>query len=111
MHDKITQKIAAVMNSLDGMQPAEPQPYLLTRLKARLECAPEQSTWSAITAFIKTPAVAFVSVLLLLLLNIAVFSAGGFFPGKKNISANNIPAKYDFTVNVSGIYDIENQEP
>ena len=111
MDDKIKHKISAAMNSLEGMSPAEPRPYLLTRINAQLGSAPGSSIWSAITAFIRKPAVAFVSILLLVILNIVVFSAGDLLAGKKNISASNIPQAYDFSLNVSGFYDPENQEP
>lgn len=99
------------MESLDGMTPADPKPFLLTRLNAALQQGEDQGIWAVATAFLKRPAVAIVTILLLLILNIAVFSAGGFLQGKENITANSVSDKYDFSINVSGIYDSENQEP
>lgn len=111
MDDTIRKKVLTTMESFDGMTQADPKPFMLTRINAALQRGEDQSIWEAVTAFLKRPTVAIVSVLLLLILNIAVFSVSGFFRGNESISVNTVSAKYDFSVNVSGIYDSENQEP
>ena len=100
------------MESLDGIIPAEPTPFLATRIYAVLHRVPVANIWQRVSAYIKKPAVAVCSVMLLLILNIALFSSAGFSFSKqsaaKRIASSN---KYDFAINAEGIYDTENQEP
>lgn len=112
MTDNIQHKVNAAMDSLDGLHPAEPKPFLLTRIHALMQRDPEQNIWQRISAYIKKPAVAICSVVILLALNITLFSSSNFSilkqSASKRIASSN---KYDFAINVSGIYDTENQEP
>ena len=112
MNDKINNKINTAMESLNGIIPAEPTPFLATRIFALLRRAPAANVWQRVSAYIKKPAVAVCSVMLLLFLNIALFSSPGFSILKqsaaKRIASSN---KYDFAINAEGIYDTENQEP
>ena len=70
--EHIEQEVDKTINSLDGAKRAEANPYLFTRIKARLE-REERSIWSIATAFISRPAVALAAFLVAVLLNAAVF--------------------------------------
>ena len=110
MKDKINHKIGTTLQSIDGIQPAEPKPFLLTRVNALLR-SEKPTIWSAIAAYIQRPAVAICSVTALLIINIAVMKTNNYFTAKNNVTKRIASSKYDFSVNVSGIYDMENQEP
>ena len=107
--NKIDQKIEAALGSFDGMERATASPYLLTKINARLQQDLPLGFWSKAFAFFSRPLVA-VAVMALLVLNII------FISQKENISGNNNTAiqntattKYDFAINVSSMYDVENQ--
>jgi len=70
--EHIEQAVDKTLNSLDGVRRAEANPYLFTRIKARLE-KEERSIWSMATAFISRPAVALAAFIIAVLLNAAVF--------------------------------------
>jgi hypothetical protein len=64
-------RIEEILNSLEGAQRATPGPYFFTRLQQRLKSTPA-STWEKIGRWISQPVVAFGSLLLIILLNIAL---------------------------------------
>ena len=113
MSDQINKKIEETLASIDGISAAEPKPFLLTRVNAALQkkMNNDQSIWSNIAAVLKKPAIAFSVLILIVFTNIAVLSGNGSFLQKKNSQVLSSTTKYDFAINVSGIYDIENQEP
>jgi hypothetical protein len=69
---QIEQEVDKTLSSLDGMQRAEANPYLFTRIKARLE-KEERSLWSLATEFISRPAVAIAAIFVAVLINLTVF--------------------------------------
>lgn len=56
------------LNSLDGMERAEPQPFLYTRLTARLQRAPS-NFWERSVRYLSRPVVAVACLLLVLAAN------------------------------------------
>jgi hypothetical protein len=77
----IQEKIEQAMNSLDGLQRATPEPWFFTRVKGRM-LKEEKTPWIILSALLARPAVSFVSLMVVLLLN-------GFFlfqQEKKTIS-------------------------
>ncbi len=112
MTDKINHKVNAAMESLDGIVPAEPQPFLLTRVNAFLRQRESSANiWQRAAGYIKRPAVAACAVALLLALNIFLFSSSKFSITKESTAKRIASSKDDFAINVTGIYDTENQEP
>jgi len=69
--DDIQKKVEDVLNSLDGISRAEPQPWLFSRIKARLsrEDAEERTVWGALGSFLSKPAVAIASLCVIMLFN------------------------------------------
>jgi hypothetical protein len=68
----IEQEVDKTIGSLDGMQRAEANPYLYTRIKARLE-KEERSIWSLATEFVSRPQVAIAAIFVAVLINLTVF--------------------------------------
>jgi hypothetical protein len=64
----IAQLTDQVMNSLDGVQRAETQPFFYTRLMARMEGA-EMNGWNRWMAFLSRPAVSLALLLVFLMIN------------------------------------------
>ena len=74
MNDKkrIQEEVEKTLESLDGIQRAGANPYLFTRIEARLE-KEEKSFWSGALTFISRPSVAVPAIVLTILINTAIF--------------------------------------
>lgn len=68
MEKDITQKVEAVLNSLDGIEKAAPQPFFYTRLMARMEQV-DESLWNKWMQLLSKPSVAVAILSLFILLN------------------------------------------
>jgi len=68
----IQEEVEKTLNSLDGIQRAAANPYLFTRIKARLE-GEEKSFWGRALTFLSRPSVAIPAIVLTILINTAVF--------------------------------------
>ena len=64
----IEKRVEDVLKSLDGIQRAEPQPWLFARIKGRL-LKEEKAGWEIISSFLSKPAVAIAGLFLILGLN------------------------------------------
>ena len=111
MNDKINNRVTVTLESIHGITKATPKPFLLTRINASLNKGQVQSGWSNIAFYLKKPAVAAFGILLVLLINIMVITARNNSFKRENITKTLSPQKYDFAINVSVMYDSENQEP
>ncbi|HRE51818.1 MAG TPA: hypothetical protein PK339_10360 [Flavitalea sp.] len=103
-------KAQEALNSLDGIQRADPGPFFYTRLKARMERS-KRSVWENISGIISKPAITVFGLLLIVLLN--------------TVAALNNEAAYNSTLTNQGemafvdeyaqvnsfFYDIENVQP
>jgi hypothetical protein len=65
--EKIQQEIEQTLQCLDGVKRAEANPFLFTRIKARM--AKKDSVWERIFSFISKPAIAMTIVLLVMAVN------------------------------------------
>ena len=66
--EQIQQEVEKTLESLDGIQRATANPYLFTRIKARLQRNPA-GFWSRATGFISRPAVAIAAIVLVISIN------------------------------------------
>lgn len=99
------------MESMDSMEKASPKPFLLTRINAALNKTDTVTIWTKIAFFLKKPMVAAVAILLVLTVNIMVINNRKKLLEREGITKSIAPQKYDFAINVSVMYDTENQEP
>jgi hypothetical protein len=65
----IEKRVEDALNSLDGIQRAEPQPWLFSRVKGKLLREGEKTRWETISSFLSKPAVAIAGLFLILGLN------------------------------------------
>jgi hypothetical protein len=70
--ERIQQEVDKTLNSVEGIQKASANPYLFTRIRARLE-RHEKSFWSRAITFISRPAIAVATVVVAIFINTAVF--------------------------------------
>ena len=73
---QIEREVEKTLDSLEGIQRAEANPYLFTRIKSRLE-GEEKSFWSMAIGFMGKPAVAIAAILLVVLINASVIFKSG----------------------------------
>ena len=66
--EDLNKKIDKTLDSLEGIQRAEPQPYFYTRLTGRLQ-RNEKTFWETTGAFLAKPAVAVASLCFIIVLN------------------------------------------
>jgi hypothetical protein len=66
--DKLVQE---ALDSLDGIQRAEPQPFFYTRLVGRLQ-RDQKTIWETMGSFLSRPAVAFAGLFLILMMNVFI---------------------------------------
>ena len=111
MSDIFDDKIDGILKSIDGIAKASPKPFLLTRINAELNNAVAETVWSKVAFYLKKPMVSGFSILLLVLINIFAIKSIKTGNEKENIAKSISAQKYDFAINVSVLYDIENQEP
>jgi hypothetical protein len=74
MKDKvqIQREVDKALESLDGIQRAQANPYLFTRVKAALQNE-ESGAWGQAIQFMGRPVVAIATIVLILIINMAVF--------------------------------------
>jgi hypothetical protein len=64
----IEKRVEETLDSLDGIQRAEPQPWLFSRVKGRL-MQEEKTAWGAVGSFLARPAIAIAGLCFILMLN------------------------------------------
>lgn len=62
------QELETILNSLDGIQKASPQPFLYTRLMARMQRA-DDNAWSRALQLVSKPAFALGLIIVFLMIN------------------------------------------
>ena len=61
-------RVEQALNSLDGIHRAEPQPWLFSRVKARL-MKQEKTAWGTMSSFLARPAIVIAGLCFILMLN------------------------------------------
>jgi hypothetical protein len=106
----ITKLIEEALGSVDNIKRAEPKPFLLTRIHARMSKGSD-SVWEKAGWFIARPAVAFAGLCLIVLINTMVIMVSK--PSEPTAKAEQ-PAQTqgdEFSYSVATIYDFENAQP
>ena len=103
----IQKKVDEAMDSVLGINRATPNPFLYTRVLARIN-REENSYWERMTRMISRPAIAFVTVSTILMLNLFVVI--------NETSANNVKPNVPEVataddLGTNSFYDIENVQP
>ena len=107
--DDIEKRVEETLNSLDGIKRASPQPWLFTRIRARLsrEEAEEKTVWTAWASFLSKPAVVLAGLCLILLFNGALLLTRPAIPSAGIAVQNELPENESFIASGSS-FDFEN---
>jgi hypothetical protein len=108
--ENVDKLIEDALNSVEGIVRAEPKPFLLTRINARMRKGTE-SAWEKAGWFIGRPAVAFTGLCTILFINVMVVMFNkSSTPAAVTELVAQTPAD-EFSYTVATIYDIENPQP
>jgi hypothetical protein len=104
--ENIQDEVERTLLSLEGIRRAEANPFLFTRIKAKMQ---NRNGWERVISFISRPVVAAAALMIVIAVNgWAVFGAGTETTARENESvvATDIADEYNLVANVN--YDYEN---
>ncbi len=108
--DHINKLIEDTLNSVDDIHRAEPKPFLLTRINARMNNG-TASVWEKAGWLITRPAVAFTGLCLIVLINVLVMMKTDFLDTGNTADQVAVNSVDEFYSTVATIYDLENVQP
>ncbi|MEO7306076.1 MAG: hypothetical protein ABIR78_04060 [Ferruginibacter sp.] len=108
--EHINKMIEEALNSVDDVKRAEPKPFLLTRINARMSKGSE-SVWEKAGWLIARPAVAFTGLCLIVLINVIVMMNNDSVNTGNATDQLALNSTDEFSSTVATIYDIENTQP
>ena len=110
MEDAINKMTEEALSSLDNMTRASAKPYLMTRIRARMDRHTE-SAWEKAGKFITRPVVAFTGLFLVIGINVGIMvSNNSPLDNTVNAEQQQLTAD-DFSTSVVSLYDTENLQP
>jgi hypothetical protein len=104
----IEQRIEDTLNSLDGMSRAEANPFIYTRIQARLKRT--KTGVERIVLFAGKPAFAFLVLVVVISTNLVAMLQGSNEAATKPQQSQFVVAD-EYHNNVQNLYDYENPEP
>lgn len=110
-HD-IEQRIDRALESLDGLQRAQPAPWFYTRLRARLERDEPVTVWERVGSFLSRPAVVVAGLCVILLVNVTALlkqPAAGTAPN--SVAQTETVVESESLIASSSSFDYENFAP
>jgi hypothetical protein len=109
----IGKKVDKALESLDGIQRAEPRPFFFTRVNARLRRV-EKNIWETIGSFVTRPVVTIAGLVLVLAINIAILiqkESTTSIPTAFNSENSQLQEDDNIFAANNTSYDYENLEP
>ncbi len=106
-NENIDKLVSDALDSLDNVNRAVSQPYLLTRINSRLN-RPSLSNWDKVYGFIGKPVVAFTGLALLICVNLWAIIYKGTDSSNYITDQQIQVSADDFPNTVATIYDNEN---
>lgn len=109
-HNDIERRIEETLNSLDGMHRAEANPFIYTRIQAKL--AARKSVFDKVIAVAGKPAFALAILFIVLVSNVSVMVQTSTFgsPEQTLEQSSQLAVAEEYSNNVPA-YDYENPEP
>lgn len=101
----INPRAEEILNSLNGIHRATGQPYLYTRVMARIN-KNTTTRWEKTASLISRPAVAFAAIALFLLINAAVLFHFTLNTNSIKQDDSVVVSGNDYNLSVSSLYDI-----
>lgn len=109
---QIQNRVEETLASLDRVERASANPFLYTRIKARLE-AEEHSVWQVAASWLTRPAVVVGALLVVLFMNAWVFLPGGTTPETATVQDADQQLAREYTLVATSdetLYSITNEE-
>lgn len=110
--DDLEKMVNETMSCLDAAGRATPAPFLLTRIRAKMQKNTELSPWERAGIFITRPAVAFTVLATILFMNVYIIS-NSVTGGNSAVATQSLQAvsdEYSMT-SESSLFDFENIQP
>lgn len=104
---EIDKRVEETLDSLDGVGRAKSNPFLFTRVQARLSQS-VKTPWEQLTAYISRPAVALVMLCMVIVSNAAVLywqTAG------EEVPEQQLALTEEYNMTVTAFYEEETPEP
>ena len=111
-NENIEKKIGDAMSSLDGVGRATPQPFLLTRINARMNRDETPTVWERAGSFLTRPVYVIAGLCLLISINLLVVLLNPKAE-TETTTASEQPnsSSDDYVAANTTLYEIENTEP
>jgi hypothetical protein len=107
--DDIEKRIDDTMGSLDNMRRAEANPFIFTRIQARLQQS--RSGLERVIILTGKPAFAFLVLVIVLVTNMVVMLKGSADASAPTQEQTQFAVADEYDLNVPSLYDYENPEP
>ena len=107
----IEEQVEKTLNSLDGTERAKSNPFMFTRIQARLQS--DNSQWTAAARVLNRPVFAIATLLLVILMNAAIFLQNNEPANNNNIQEEEqlFAREYNLTQGLEdGVLAVNNDE-
>jgi hypothetical protein len=107
----IEKKVEEALDSLDGIQRATPQPWLFSRIKARLnrEEAEEETVWGNLGSFLSKPGVVVAGLCLIMAFNgVLLFNQPTKISSAAIVAQSELPTDSESYIASSSSFEFEN---
>ena len=106
---EIDKRIEEALDSLNGIRRAEANPFLYTRIQARL--SQSRSSIERVVMFAGRPAFAFLVLVIVLATNLMVMLNGNADASAIKQEQTQLAVADEYHLDVTSLYDYENPEP
>lgn len=105
----INNQTEKILESLDGIRRASPQPFFYTRLIGRMQMK-TTSLWEKMASIISKPTIAIAMIALFLLINITVIFHFSSNPASTGQNDSAVISDNEYSLSVSSLYDINPEQ-
>ena len=106
---EIDKRVEETLNSLDGLRRAEANPFLYTRIQARI--SQSRSGFERIVSLAGKPAFAILVLVIVLATNLMVVLKGSSESSTVKQEQTQLAVADEYDLDVPSLYDYENPEP
>jgi len=109
--NKLDKLVDETINSMDNADRAMPAPFLLTRIRARMEREETSGTWEKVSAFLTKPLVAFPALIFVLAINFWIIQSSVKDNSSSSASDYSKVGTDDYSLSTAtSLFDLENAQ-
>ncbi len=101
----MNKKIEDALHSIDNISKASSPPYFFTRLEARM--LNQKNIWNKMSSFFARPVIAFASIFLVIMINLAVIFTSINSKNSYAQPGNEVAAVDEYNQVTTGLYELE----